>query len=136
MIKHCKAVQSAPVATSGRRSSVIGHVQDTFPRTQRDTVIDQSIYRRNIFSKTSGHAYARSIVVQSATNDDILSQEATQKGVPTSSVWELDFCSRPIIDERGKKVWELLICDPDGSFEYSQFFPNNKINSTEVCPVV
>lgn len=26
------------------------------------------------------------------------------KGVPQSDVWELDFCSRPILDERGKKV--------------------------------
>ena len=51
---------------------------------------------------------------------------------PTSNVWELDFCSRPILDERGKKVWEVLICDPERNFQYAQFFPNNKINSTEV----
>jgi hypothetical protein len=51
---------------------------------------------------------------------------------PTSTVWELDFCSRPILDERGKKVWELLICDPSRAFEYSLYFPNNKINSTEL----
>lgn len=47
-------------------------------------------------------------------------------------MWELDFSSRPILDERGKKVWELLICDPQRSFEYAQYFPNNKINSGEV----
>lgn len=58
--------------------------------------------------------------------------QATQTGLPTSTVWELDFCSRPILDERGKKVWELLICDPSRSFEYSRYFPNNKINSTEL----
>lgn len=28
----------------------------------------------------------------------------SSKGVPQSDVWELDFCSRPILDERGKKV--------------------------------
>jgi hypothetical protein len=54
------------------------------------------------------------------------------KAVPTSTEWEMDFCSRPIVDERGKKVWELLICDPTRSFEYAQYFPNNKINSAEV----
>lgn len=43
--------------------------------------------------------------------------------------WELDFCSRPIFDERGKKLWELLVTDPDRSFVYSEFFRNNKINS-------
>lgn len=51
---------------------------------------------------------------------------------PTSNVWELDFCSRPLLDERGKKVWELLICDPERKFEYAQYFPNSKINSIEV----
>jgi hypothetical protein len=52
--------------------------------------------------------------------------------VPQADVWELDFCSRPILDERGKKVWELIICDADRNFEYATYYPNNKINSTEV----
>lgn len=47
-------------------------------------------------------------------------------------VWELDFCSRPILDERNKKVWELIICDPERNFEYTEYFPNNKINSVQV----
>jgi hypothetical protein len=51
---------------------------------------------------------------------------------PTSNVWELDFCSRPLLDERGKKVWELLVTDPERTFEYSQYFPNSKINSAEL----
>jgi len=49
-----------------------------------------------------------------------------------AAVWELDFCSRPIMDERKKKVWELLICDPERTFEYSEYFPNNKINSVQL----
>ena len=49
-----------------------------------------------------------------------------------STVYELDFCSRPILDERGKKVWELLVTDSNGSFTHSKYFPNNKINSTEL----
>eukprot|EP00879_Flechtneria_rotunda_P011361 GHRR01011866.1.p1 GENE.GHRR01011866.1~~GHRR01011866.1.p1 ORF type:complete len:288 (+),score=48.00 GHRR01011866.1:247-1110(+) len=52
--------------------------------------------------------------------------------VPKSDVWELDFCSRPLLDERGKKVWELLICDSNRTFEFSQYFPNSKINSVEL----
>lgn len=51
--------------------------------------------------------------------------------LPESKEWELDFCSRPLLDERKKKVWELLICDPTGSFRFSQYFPNNKVNSAE-----
>ena len=57
---------------------------------------------------------------------------ASPSRAPTANTWQLDFCSRPILDERGKKVWELLICDEDRSFEYSRYFPNNKINSTQV----
>ena len=36
------------------------------------------------------------------------------------------------LDERGKKIWELLICDPERNFEFAQYFPNNKINSGEL----
>ena len=43
--------------------------------------------------------------------------------------WELDFCSRPIIDARGKRLWELLICDSGKNFQFAKFYPNNVINS-------
>ena len=50
--------------------------------------------------------------------------------------WQLDFCSRPMKDERGKKMWELLICDETRSFEHSEFFPNNRINSVELAKAI
>ncbi|KAJ9566743.1 hypothetical protein OSB04_002709 [Centaurea solstitialis] len=43
--------------------------------------------------------------------------------------WELDFCSRPILDIRGKKIWELVACDTSLSLQYTKYFPNNVINS-------
>ncbi|KAI3905620.1 hypothetical protein MKX01_036529 [Papaver californicum] len=43
--------------------------------------------------------------------------------------WELDFCSRPILDIRGKKVWELVVCDNTLSLQFTKYFPNNVINS-------
>jgi hypothetical protein len=51
---------------------------------------------------------------------------------PQADIWELDFCSRPMLDVRGKKIWELLICDPSGEWVYSKYLPNNKINSAEL----
>lgn len=45
------------------------------------------------------------------------------------SEWELDFCSRPILDIRGKKVWELVVCDESLSLQHTKYFPNNVINS-------
>lgn len=52
-------------------------------------------------------------------------------------VWELDFYSRPILDEQNKKVWEVLICEspldvrdsPESMFQYAQFCPNKQVNS-------
>ena len=43
--------------------------------------------------------------------------------------WELDFCSRPLLDERGKRVWELLVCDASRKLQYAEYFPSNRINS-------
>ena len=45
------------------------------------------------------------------------------------SEWELDFCSRPILDIRGKKIWEFVVCDSSLSLQYTKYFPNNVINS-------
>ncbi len=60
----------------------------------------------------------------------------TNTGPPRSEIWELDFSSRPVLDSRGKKKWELLICSPDGAWKFSKYFPNNKINSTQVCSLI
>ncbi|MBE9076644.1 Tab2/Atab2 family RNA-binding protein [Romeria aff. gracilis LEGE 07310] len=53
-----------------------------------------------------------------------------------ATVWELDFYSRPILDERQKKRWEILICEgaqsvdePDQRFRYSKFVSSSEVNS-------
>lgn len=54
-----------------------------------------------------------------------------------STIWELDFYSRPLRDEEGKKVWEVLICQTplniedraETMFRYTQFCPSNQVNS-------
>jgi hypothetical protein len=54
-----------------------------------------------------------------------------------SIVWELDFYSRPILDENQKKIWEVLVCESpldtrqslDELFQYAQFCPNQQVNS-------
>lgn len=53
------------------------------------------------------------------------------------TIWELDFYSRPILDENKKKVWEVLICesplevgdDADSTFRYAQFCSSTQVNS-------
>ncbi|QLE58706.1 Tab2/Atab2 family RNA-binding protein [Nostoc sp. TCL26-01] len=53
------------------------------------------------------------------------------------SIWELDFYSRPILDENQKKVWEVLICESpldirantDTLFRYAEYCPSTQVNS-------
>jgi len=53
------------------------------------------------------------------------------------TIWELDFYSRPVLDENQKKAWELLVCEspvdsrtnPDSLFRYAQFCPSTQVNS-------
>lgn len=53
------------------------------------------------------------------------------------AIWELDFYSRPILDENQKKVWEVLVCESaldtgakeDFLFRYSKFCPASEVNS-------
>ncbi|KAK3252485.1 TGF-beta-activated kinase 1 and MAP3K7-binding protein 2 [Cymbomonas tetramitiformis] len=73
---------------------------------------------------------SRKRFVCSASDEETTAVPDSPTVSPTT--WELDFCSRPIIDERNKKVWELLVCDPDRTFEYAEYFPNNKINSVQL----
>ncbi len=55
-------------------------------------------------------------------------------------IWELDFYSRPILDENQKKRWELLICESplqlqeqaDAGFRHSQFCASSEVNSVWV----
>ncbi|MDZ8226014.1 Tab2/Atab2 family RNA-binding protein [Nostoc sp. ChiVER01] len=53
------------------------------------------------------------------------------------SIWEIDFYSRPILDDNQKKVWEVLVCESaldistkvDSLFHYAQYCPSTQVNS-------
>ena len=53
------------------------------------------------------------------------------------SIWEVDFYSRPLLDENQKKLWEVLVCEspldtrtnPDSLFRYAKFCPSTQVNS-------
>lgn len=53
-----------------------------------------------------------------------------------SKTWELDFYSKPILDENGKKQWEVLICESptdtrstEDLFYFSKYCPSTEVNS-------
>lgn len=53
------------------------------------------------------------------------------------TVWELDFYSRPLLNEEKKKLWEVVVCesplescrDAESLFRFSKFCPPTEVNS-------
>lgn len=94
---------------------------------------------RTSFVSEGTHQRLRRVVASSSVAQPfsgVQEEGATQEpvvapGTDLNSIreWELDFCSRPIVDERGKRLWELLICDGNRNLQFSKFYPNNVINS-------
>ncbi|NJM76340.1 MAG: DUF1092 family protein [Acaryochloridaceae cyanobacterium RU_4_10] len=46
-----------------------------------------------------------------------------------TEIWEIDFYSRPILDEQDKKLWEVLVCNADRTFEFAQFCAGAEANA-------
>lgn len=44
-------------------------------------------------------------------------------------IWQVDFYRRPIKDEAGQSLWELLICDSTSDFTYEAFCPQSQVNA-------
>lgn len=52
-------------------------------------------------------------------------------------IWELDFYSRPLLDENQKKIWEVVVCESptntrqaaDELFRYTKYCPSTQVNS-------
>ncbi len=61
-----------------------------------------------------------------------------------TKIWELDYYSRPIVDENGKKVWEVLICesatavdaDPAPLFRFAEYCSSSEINSARLMAAI
>lgn len=59
-------------------------------------------------------------------------------------IWELDFYSRPLVDDQNKKLWEVLICESplaidspvESLFRYSEFCSNTEVNSVRLRQAV
>jgi len=44
------------------------------------------------------------------------------------NVWQADFYRRPLQDETGQVLWELLVCDTTGNVIYESFCPQPDVN--------
>lgn len=48
------------------------------------------------------------------------------------TIWEIDFYRRPLQDEAGNVLWELLICNHNRSFSYEALCPQSEVNANWV----
>jgi RNA-binding protein Tab2/Atab2 len=49
------------------------------------------------------------------------------------SIWQADFYRRPLQDETGQALWELVVCDPTLTFTASAFCPQSQANSAWIA---
>lgn len=60
------------------------------------------------------------------------------------TIWELDFYSRPILDENNKKIWEVVVCEspkdintnPEELFRYAEYCASTEVNSVRLKEVL
>ncbi|MBC6477370.1 MAG: DUF1092 family protein [Hormoscilla sp. GM7CHS1pb] len=57
-------------------------------------------------------------------------------------IWELDFYSCPILDDKNKKIWEVILCESplnihrESLFQYSQYCSSKEVNSVKLRQVL
>ena len=125
-----RAASALPHQARSRGSGVL-QSQASQPRATRLRRHAQAL-AQDLGDNSEAEASVAAAAAEEPRSSSAPAPATSTSAVPASSVWELDFCSRPLLDERGKKVWELLVTDPDRTFEHAQYFPNSKINSVEV----
>ncbi|MEN9252657.1 MAG: Tab2/Atab2 family RNA-binding protein [Thermostichales cyanobacterium HHBFW_bins_127] len=45
------------------------------------------------------------------------------------AIWQVDFHPCPLLDDQGKRVWELLVCDGSGHWQQACYASNQEVNS-------
>ncbi|CAH9133191.1 unnamed protein product [Cuscuta epithymum] len=104
-----------------------------FPSSVKISPLKTSFKNLNILSSSSSQTSISSPLESEAADEDDPTAELTyldpEVDPLTITEWEMDFGSRPILDIRGKKLWELVVCDSSLSLQHTKYFPNNVINS-------
>jgi hypothetical protein len=49
--------------------------------------------------------------------------------IQVMTIWQADFYRRPLQNQAGQPLWELLVCTPDKTFTASAFCPQSEANS-------
>lgn len=56
-------------------------------------------------------------------------QVATANSRGMMTVWQVDFYRRPVQDEAGKPLWELVVCEADGDRREAMWCPQAEVNA-------
>eukprot|EP01018_Ginkgo_biloba_P032707 Gb_34984 [translate_table: standard] len=126
---HSSSSRSPPPWTSAN-SSYRGRQLNFRPIRSPRCVLDTGGDQSGGLTKDSTQSGTTTLPSFSGIEDDGQVMKLTSDVDPQSiTEWELDFCSRPILDIRGKKLWELVVCDSRLALQVAKFYPNNVINS-------
>lgn len=124
--------------TSSTRSTppLLPQHQAVTTRSRRPTADDLRLFSSSSPTSSSAESSSSSSEAQAQTE----SQEPDEEYVVIDSSratdeWELDCYSRPVVVE-GRKLWEVLITDSNGSFRYRKVLPGNQVNSKTLRQVV
>ncbi|KAJ1623463.1 hypothetical protein T492DRAFT_1054731 [Pavlovales sp. CCMP2436] len=93
-----------------------------------------------VFSRGVGHALARArpssahVTMEASASPTRSGKVASvkPKAVKPSPIWELDLYTRPVTNDQGKKLWELLVTDANGVMRHVEPLPSSLINSREL----
>lgn len=111
---------------SSRRSAFLQAIVPGYNRTLCSPTLSFSAVKKSI------KRHSAPIIFASAGSPNAKNTTAVPLAPPVSDIWELDFYSRPVVGLDGKKLWELIITDTSGSFEYIEAVPNTMVNSREL----
>jgi hypothetical protein len=96
------------------------------------TLTSKTLLGNLSFKKLENNCRLRLLKNSYTKNDNILTLKGNTKMITEPEVWEIDFFSKPVLNENGKKLWELVIINNQGTFEHVESIPNNLINSKEL----
>jgi len=121
------AFAPSPLAYTSSCSSISSSSGSCTSKASLPLPLPLTTTRTSLFSDLDGSSSSLSDVTGMEEEEELLLME----GQSPSDEWEMDCYSRPVV-VNGKKLWEVLVTDSNGSFRYRKRLPSNQVNSKTV----
>ena len=134
-MEHCPAFL-LPLAVRGQRDHSL-HPKNLLHRSsQPSQAVPQTKRRCRHFTITASTTNPSQPSPSPPTTPLVIPDPTAAASEISSSkndiIWEIDFYSRPVLDSRRKKIWELIIVDSQNTFQHIEQVPNSAVNSKEL----